>query len=98
MDLTKIILRLNILFGLGPHKTVAQNLNLTEGFRNPGLEVWPCVFWCWLNGNMFETFITRDLVAMKSKWINREEIRESGTTIGSIFNFDHNLKVKIRKN
>ncbi len=34
----------------------------------------PGAFWCWLNGNMSATSITRDLEAMKSKGINRAEI------------------------
>jgi len=34
----------------------------------------PGAFWCWLNGNMSPTSITRDLEAMKSKGINRAEI------------------------
>ena len=47
---------------------------LSDEFVNPPCPYWPGAFWCWLNGNMTATSITRDLEAMKSKGINRAEI------------------------
>jgi hypothetical protein len=48
--------------------------NLSEEFVDPPMSYRPGAFWCWLNGNMTATSITRDLEAMKSKGINRAEI------------------------
>ncbi len=48
--------------------------NLSDEFVNPPMSYRPGAFWCWLNGNMSDTSITRDLEAMKSKGINRAEI------------------------
>jgi hypothetical protein len=48
--------------------------NLSDEFVNPPDSYKPGAFWCWLNGNMTSTSITRDLEAMKSKGINRAEI------------------------
>ncbi len=47
---------------------------LTDEFVNPPMSCRPGAFWCWLNGNMSATSITRDLEAMKSKGMNRAEI------------------------
>jgi hypothetical protein len=47
---------------------------ISDEFKNPPMSVKPGAFWCWLNGNMSPTSITRDLEAMKSKGINRAEI------------------------
>ncbi len=47
---------------------------LTDEFVNPPMSSRPGAFWCWLNGNMSATSITRDLEAMKSKGMNRAEI------------------------
>ncbi len=47
---------------------------LSDEFINPPLSYRPGAFWCWLNGNMTNSSITRDLEAMKSKGINRAEI------------------------
>jgi len=47
---------------------------LTDEFVNPPMSYRPGAFWCWLNGNMSATSITRDLEAMKSKGMNRAEI------------------------
>jgi len=47
---------------------------LSDEFVNPPMSYRPGAFWCWLNGNMSATSITRDLEAMKSKGINRAEI------------------------
>jgi hypothetical protein len=47
---------------------------LSNEFSNPPEPYRPGAFWCWLNGNMSVTSITRDLEAMKSKGINRAEI------------------------
>ncbi len=47
---------------------------LSDEFINPPMSYRPGAFWCWLNGNMSDTSITRDLEAMKSKGINRAEI------------------------
>jgi hypothetical protein len=46
----------------------------SDGFVNPPMSYRPGAFWCWLNGNMSATSITRDLEAMKSKGMNRAEI------------------------
>lgn len=48
--------------------------HLSDEFINPPMSYRPGAFWCWLNGNMSATSITRDLEAMKSKGINRAEI------------------------
>jgi len=47
---------------------------LSAEFKSPPMSYRPGAFWCWLNGNMSEASITRDLEAMKSKGINRAEI------------------------
>jgi hypothetical protein len=47
---------------------------LANEFVNPPMAYKPGAFWCWLNGNMSATSISRDLEAMKSKGINRAEI------------------------
>jgi len=51
-----------------------DNQNLPDEFVNPPSSYRPGAFWCWLNGNMSTTSITRDLEAMKSKGMNRAEI------------------------
>ena len=48
--------------------------HLSSEFVNPPESYKPGAFWCWLNGNMSTTSITRDLEAMKAKGINRAEI------------------------
>ena len=48
--------------------------NLSDEFVNPPDSYKPGAFWCWLNGNMSATSITRDLEALKSKGMNRAEI------------------------
>ncbi len=48
--------------------------DLSHDFANPPSSTRPGAFWCWLNGNMTNTSITRDLEAMKSKGMNRAEI------------------------
>ena len=48
--------------------------HLSDEFVDPPMSYRPGAFWCWLNGNMSATSITRDLEAMKSKGINRAEI------------------------
>jgi hypothetical protein len=55
-------------------KNVAISQQLSAEFVNPPLSSRPGAFWCWLNGNMTTTSITRDLEAMKSKGMNRAEI------------------------
>lgn len=55
----------------GQVQTIEQ---LSSEFVNPPESYKPGAFWCWLNGNMSTTSITRDLEAMKSKGINRAEI------------------------
>ena len=47
---------------------------LSDEFVVPPIPFRPGAFWCWLNGNMSTTSITRDLEALKSKGINRAEI------------------------
>jgi len=68
------------LFGCSPQRDGDSNnepqaLNqLSSNFATPPDTSKPGAFWCWLNGNMSTTAITRDLEAMKSKGINRAEI------------------------
>ncbi len=47
---------------------------VADEFVNPPASYRPGAFWCWLNGNMSDAAITRDLEAMKAKGINRAEI------------------------
>jgi hypothetical protein len=80
----KVILIFSVLLCLGyafstRQKFIADNetdmlAQISDGFKNPPMSVKPGAFWCWLNGNMSATSITRDLEAMKSKGINRAEI------------------------
>ena len=56
------------------NKNVESFQQLSDEFINPPMSYRPGAFWCWLNGNMSATSITRDLQAMKSKGINRAEI------------------------
>ena len=58
----------------GSFKTVEISQQLSDEFVNPPSSYRPGAFWCWLNGNMSTTSITRDLEAMKSKGMNRAEI------------------------
>ncbi|HMI01044.1 MAG TPA: glycosyl hydrolase [Pedobacter sp.] len=44
----------------------------------------PGAFWCWLNGNMTTTSITRDLEEMKSKGTSRAEIWDVAAVNGTI--------------
>ena len=55
-------------------ETVEISQQLSDEFVNPPMTYRPGAFWCWLNGNMTATSITRDLEAMKSKGMNRAEI------------------------
>ena len=55
-------------------KKTVSTYTLSDEFVKPPVSYWPGAFWCWLNGNMSATSITRDLEAMKSKGINRAEI------------------------
>ena len=55
-------------------KNIESTPNFSDEFLNPTSSYRPGAFWCWLNGNMSTTAITRDLEAMKSKGINRAEI------------------------
>jgi hypothetical protein len=47
---------------------------LSSGFADPAKEYRPGAFWCWLNGNMSETSISRDLKEMDEKGMGRAEI------------------------
>ncbi len=55
-------------------KETAMLTQISDEFKSPPMSVKPGAFWCWLNGNMSATSITRDLEAMKAKGINRAEI------------------------
>ncbi len=55
-------------------ENVGSLQQLSDEFVNPSMSYRPGAFWCWLNGNMSNGSITRDLEAMKSKGINRAEI------------------------
>jgi hypothetical protein len=62
------------LFTYNSKEKVIELKRLSEEFRDPPYPYRPGAFWCWLNGNMSFSAITRDLEAMKSKGINRAEI------------------------
>ncbi|MCP4311265.1 MAG: hypothetical protein GY790_08390 [Bacteroidetes bacterium] len=47
---------------------------LSENFIDPPNSARPGAFWCWLNGNITRTAITRDLEEMKDKGMSRAEI------------------------
>jgi alpha-L-rhamnosidase len=72
------ILTIGYSISVGPKNrsvgTLEISQQLSAEFVNPPLSYRPGAFWCWLNGNMTPTAITRDLEAMKSKGINRAEI------------------------
>lgn len=59
---------------LNANKKAESFQRLSDEFVVPPTQYRPGAFWCWLNGNMSTTSITRDLEAMKSKGINRAEI------------------------
>ena len=59
--------------------------DISNEFINPTESYRPGAFWCWLNGNMSTTSITRDLEAMKSKGINRAEIWDVAAIRDSTF-------------
>ncbi len=48
--------------------------DLSAGFKDPGANVRPGAFWCWLNGNMSREAISRDLKEMSEKGMGRTEI------------------------
>jgi len=62
--------------------------NISDEFVNPPMSYRPGAFWCWLNGNMSATSITRDLEAMKSKGINREKYQIGISKTNSIITID----------
>ena len=47
---------------------------LSDEFFDPPMSSWPGTFWCWLNGDVTKTSITKDLEEMKAKGISRAEI------------------------
>ncbi|MFC3198874.1 glycosyl hydrolase [Parapedobacter deserti] len=49
-----------------------------ERFRDPGMEFGPSCFWWWLNGNVTEASITRDLEAMNDKGFRGALIFDAG--------------------
>lgn len=57
----------------GHHEQLSE-----EQFRNPGSEYGPSCFWWWLNGNVTEASITRDLEAMKDKGFRGALIFDAG--------------------
>jgi hypothetical protein len=59
--------------------------SMSDEFVKPPVPYWPGAFWCWLNGNMSATSITRDLEAMKAKGINRAEIWDVAAVSNSSF-------------
>ena len=54
--------------------TFARADELDDGFRHPPHSAGIRAFWWWLNGNVTEQAITRDLVEMKEKGFNGKEI------------------------
>lgn len=82
MVMRYLILLILLMFGcsISPKQKVNSERetvsiqNLSDEFANPPDSYKPGAFWCWLNGNMSKTSITRDLEAMKSKGMNRAEI------------------------
>ena len=90
----KLILALGVLM-LSCSNRHLQKLNagekaesfqrLSDEFGEPPTQYRPGAFWCWLNGNMSNTSITRDLEAMKSKGINRAEIWDVAAVKNPVF-------------
>ena len=68
-----------------PDKNSSTLQLISNTFHNPTEAYRPGAFWCWLNGNMSTTSITRDLEAMKSKGINRAEIWDVAAIRDSTF-------------
>ncbi len=48
--------------------------NLSDEFVNPPVSSRPGAYWCWLNGDVTKTSITKDLEEMKDKGMGRAEI------------------------
>ena len=66
-------------------QTTVTIQKMSDEFIDPPMSVKPGAFWCWLNGNMSFTSITRDLEAMKSKGINRAEIWDVAAVRNPVF-------------
>ena len=82
MVMRYLILLMLLMFGcsispkqkINSERETVSIQKLSDEFVNPPDSFKPGAFWCWLNGNMSVTSITRDLEAMKSKGMNRAEI------------------------
>ena len=56
---------ISIVFGCC--NTKAQDTDLAEGFRDPGKEARPRAYWNWLNGDVSNSGLSRDLEEAKDK-------------------------------
>jgi len=59
---------------VGVLSTFASAADLEEGFRNPSEETKPWCYWYWLNGDIAEEGLTKDLEAMARVGIRRAMI------------------------
>lgn len=59
----------------------ADGISLEEDFRNPPPTAYPKTWWHWMNGNVSEIGITRDLEAMKRVGVNGFQLYQVGTGI-----------------
>ena len=56
-----------VLISFGHHGMVAQGPDFAEGFLDPGTEARPRAYWNWLNGDVSNPGLTRDLEEAKDK-------------------------------
>lgn len=59
--------------------TRADEITLEAGFAEPPMEARTRAYWWWLNGNVTEQSITRDLVEMKAKGFGGALICDAGS-------------------
>lgn len=73
-----LVFILSCMLGACVNHTNQQQALSEEQFRHPGSEYGPSCFWWWLNGNVTEASITRDLEAMKNKGFRGALIFDAG--------------------
>ena len=61
----------SLLLGAGPMRAGDE---LEKAFANPPVSARPGAYWAWLNGNISNEQITRDLEQMKAKGMGGGEI------------------------
>jgi len=59
---------------IGTEKSLVTIQKLSDEFENPPVSSRPGAYWCWLNGDVTKTSITKDLEEMKDKGMGRAEI------------------------